>query len=120
MSRGERYTYPLCEEDDCYCKRHWPDRGGRGYEHSVIDNDNNGPNTVRCDTALHSNSDITTCSFCEKYMLGAGMWLHGKFNICARCQDKVFFIDAFTKVVDTSCKYAILFPKDAAEQPDKT
>ena len=120
MSRGETYDYPSCEADDCYCKRHWPNRSG-GDELSVIDNDTDGSKTIRCETAIHNDDDITTCSFCEKYMLGPGMRLPGKFMyiICVRCQDTVTFIDAFAKVFDTRCKYATLFPTAEVEQSDQ-
>ena len=51
MSRGETYDYPSCEADDCYCKRHWPNRSG-GDEFSVIDNDTDGSKTIRCETEI--------------------------------------------------------------------
>lgn len=111
MSGGESYEYPSCEQSDCYCQNHWPNRSG-GREHSVINNEDDGEKTIRCEVAIHNCDDITTCAFCEKYMLGSGLYLYGEYVICVRCQNSVTFTDAFVKIFDTGCKYATLFIED--------
>ncbi len=61
--------YPKCEADDCYCKRHFPNRSG-GEEHEVYD-------TVKsewiilCDVALDNKEEVSDCALKDHKMLGS-------------------------------------------------
>jgi len=107
---NEKYRYPACEADDCYCKRHWPSRSG-GDENWVVDNNCDGDLVVRCDTAIDNDDDINKCDICERWMIGVDMQLHDAYAVCMRCTDKLDFIEIFTKIVDTACKCFVSFPE---------
>lgn len=95
--------YPACEEDDCYCRRHFPNRSG-GDELKVVNNEEDGEYTIRCETAIDNNDDIRKhCYFCEKWMIGSAMTI-GKEKWCLRCVLDLwspdlsdYFKDAFEK-----------------------
>lgn len=107
---NEKHEYPACEADDCYCKRHWPNRSG-GDEHWVVDNECDGDLTVRCETAIDNDGEITKCDICERWMIGVDMRLHDAYAVCMRCTNKLDFTEIFIKVVDTPCKCFITFPE---------
>lgn len=111
----ESHDYPACEEDDCYCKRHWPNRSG-GEEHWVVDN-RDGSLTVRCETAINGDADIDGCDICERWMIGVDMQLHDNYKVCMRCTSKLNFTEIFTKVVDTACKCFLSFPSFEGDFP---
>jgi hypothetical protein len=106
----ESHEYPACEEEDCYCRNHWPNRSG-GEEHWVIDNYNNGDKTVRCDVAIDNDPNIDVCSCCEYWMVGNGFSIGDELSICIRCKNKLNFVDLFFKVVDSPCKCFLAFPE---------
>jgi hypothetical protein len=102
MSSGESYDYPLCEEDDCYCKRHWPNRSG-GDEHKVVNNDEEGEYTWRCDVAI-DNGDYQKCMICEHFMTGEGLNLSKSDKICVRCCSDLWSQDFHDFLVDQTKK----------------
>lgn len=78
----DSYDYPNCEEDDCYCKRNWPDRSG-GKEHKVVDN-YIGEYITLCDVAL-KHRQHTVCDYCKKFCVESGLTIDGEFNLCVMC-----------------------------------
>jgi len=101
----EKHEYPACEEDDCYCKRHWPSRSG-GEEHKVVDNNTCGEITIRCDVAIDSNTDVNNCAFCERYMIGKGLRFTEEIEYCVRCCK--YLPEFFLKYFD-NCKFLETF-----------
>lgn len=80
----EIYEYPNCEEEDCYCLNHWPNRFG-GDEHKVVDNKNFGEFTIRCDVAIN-NGKFPKCTLCSRYCLGDCLEINeGEITVCVRC-----------------------------------
>jgi len=65
--------YPNCEFEDCYCKRHYPNRSG-GEELEVVDR--YGEILIYCEVAIANHYEIEhTCAFCKRYMIGKGLML---------------------------------------------
>lgn len=116
MSRGEAYEYPLCEEDDCYCQRHWPDRSG-GEEHKVVNNDEEGELTWRCDVAI-ANGDYKKCDFCGKWTMGSGLELPIKYRMCMRCCYDGFDEFLEQKFKEDPCLSVKLFNNDFMSPDD--
>lgn len=88
--RGEKFYAPACDEEDCYCKNHWPDRSG-GKEVWILDNGSMSK-TVRCQVSLE-NGDYTSCSYCERWMTDDGFPLKPEYMLCYRCFDKAKALD---------------------------
>lgn len=89
MSAGESYEYPNCEEDDCYCKRHWPNRSG-GEEYKVVNNSKNGEYKIICEVGINNHTFIQgKCYLCNKWMIGSGLDIEiskkEQYKVCVRC-----------------------------------
>ena len=65
--------YPKCEFEDCYCKRHYPNRSG-GDELEVVDED--GEILIYCEVAIENCDECKhKCAFCNRFMIGSGLKL---------------------------------------------
>jgi hypothetical protein len=78
----DRRHYPLCEADDCYCKRHFPNRSG-GREIEVFDNDKN-TYMILCEHAI-SSTEIEICGICDRKMFTESVNAKLETKICASC-----------------------------------
>lgn len=113
-----------CEEEDCWCARHWPDRAAREYK--VVDNDQDGEITWRCDVAIRNNKSIkkNKCDFCERHMIGDCLRVPSKLAgvddyYCVRCAKKHFKTYLFSLHAEDPCYllYAISgFTEDGREK----
>lgn len=122
MNFFELMEYPRCEEDDCYCKRHWPNRSG-GKEHKVIDNENCGEYTIRCQVWV-DNYHPKKCAVCEKYMIDSPLYFpDSDMEVCVRCtaSDDLFFDFFMDKFKEDRCflvkmfDHSFIFPDDTLE-----
>lgn len=103
----EKIKYPACEEEDCYCLNHWPDRSG-GEEVWVLDNIEKNK-TIRCEVAIN-NGDYESCSLCENWMIDFAFQLKKfEFGICYLCRDNIKLDHILIDFLKDEKNYKILF-----------
>lgn len=110
MSCGEIYEYPNCEYDDCYCKRHWPNRSG-GDELLVVNEQ--GDIVVYCETAINNDDDVSyKCSYCDRWMIGYGFKIDSEHRYCAHCTGKMNLREYFLSVFNDDCSVFTILPHE--------
>lgn len=107
-----------CEEDNCYCKE-YPD--GNWETLQVIDNDNDGEYTWRCETAIMNNDDIQKCSYCDRLMLGEYLEVYANLTVyeaCVLCAGRVDMLKLLDLVYPTDCDRYRAFPDMTDDNPE--
>lgn len=108
MARRDVPPYPLCDEDDCYCRRHWPDRSG-GEEEQVVNNDDHGWKVWRCQVALNQG-DYDSCHICDRWMMGSCLSFDdADMKICVRCFKNNFHQFIESRLKEDPCFLVKLF-----------
>lgn len=110
------------DEEECSCQTN---KCTKSKTLKVINNERFGMEMRLCQEAIDDNPEIFPCNLCGKWMLGEFFVLDDEFEICAKCFDETpSLIDVVKKVLDTNCKWFLLFPKcdynlKEKEKPDR-